>query len=642
MAERAAAGRFVWPDAGELASDSSPPGVLPASGPLAEFAARAEVLSRPAEPRRPWVLATEESVVKAYDLRDFGELDRRQALAEADTARAVSGIAGVVVTFRADQLGHWLVIEMERLSETLAARLAAIGRSEAEAPSPARWGALFEAVANALAALHRHGIVHRDIKPENLMFDGSGERLMVADFSISSRRRRRRDGDEDLAGSRRFIAPEVFHGRIGYAVDQYALAVTIEDALGPAAPRAATEVLRRASAPAPEERFRGIADFGMALRGALDPDNPYRLSARLQRVAPKWRVTWSLGGFVFLGTYLFEIAARIPDLTPIAAIGGPLLFAGMAMGGARLANPLRGGRTRPRLAIADRGWFAPLLLVAFLLAARPLMMFDPAKLKQFVIGGAIGAIALAAALGSTDPDAGERLIGLVRRWEHRRAEAATRPTRRWAFRLAALAALILLGAVPVAISKQWPNDNSPATGVEYPQLMAVARSRSALLSGEPRDICRFMAEPAAPGFVPCREWAPLAARWLRADLRLRGGLPLTAPEMTRLQVSESGAGPSGEHTWGIWEEGSPRLFAGALGPEQGLDTVWEVLLGREPPSSEPLVYQEAVWGYEVVDRDGSWAITGIEVCDWSEAEPCLQLGAIRPREWKGVLSRRPT
>jgi hypothetical protein len=270
------------------------------------------------------------------------------------------------------------------------------------------------------------------------------------------------------------------------------------------------------------------------------------------------------------------------------------------------------------------------------------MASDPAKLKQFAIGGAIGVIALAAALGSTNPDAGERLIGLVRRWEHGRAEAATRPTRRWAFRLAGLVALILLGAVPVAISKQWPSDNSPATGVQYPQLVAAARSRSALLSGEPRDICRFMAEPAAPSFVPCREWAPLAARWLRADLRLRGGLPLTASELTRLQVSDNGEGPSGEQTWGVWEEGSPRVFAGAFGPEQGSDTVWEVLLGREPPVSEPLIHQEAVWGYEVVDRGGSWTITGIEVCDWSEAEPCLRLGAIRPREWKGVLSRRPT
>ncbi len=643
MAEtRAATRRFPWPADGAAGAADSLPGSLPSGGPLGEFAAEAEILSRPAVLGRPWVLASEERVVKAYDLRGFGALDRRQALAEADTALMVSGVDGVVVTHRAEQLGHWLVIEMERLGESLAARLAAIAQGRAEPLPPARWGELFEAVAEALAALHRRGIVHRDIKPANLLFDRAGERLVVADFSISARYERRGSQSDEVAGTRRFIAPEVFHGRIGYGVDQYALAITAQDALGPAAPRAATEVLRRAAAQSPEDRFARIADFGMALRGALDRGSPYRLSARLQRVTPKWRCTWSLGGLTFAAAYLFEFAARPPGLTPVAAIGGPLIFAAMALAGARLAQPLRGKRTRPRLGVADRGWFPLLLFAVFAFTSRDLLAADPAKAKQVIVGGAVGALAIAALLGSTPPEAGERLIAVVRRWEHRQAEADSRRATRWTTRLALLAGLIAFGAVPVAVSKQWPNDTSPATGRDYPQLVTVARSRSALLSGDPRSACRLMRIPAAPDVVPCQEWAPLAARWLRADLRLRGGLPFGTSELGRIDVSDEGADQSGLHTWGLWLEGSPRLYPGALGPEQGSSSVWEVLLGRDPPQSDPLAYQEAAWGYEVVDRAGSWVITSIEICDFGEEDPCLRIAEIPKSEWKQAASRRPT
>lgn len=641
---RADAGRFKWPADGADLVDDSPPGVLPRGGPLGRFAAEAETLSEPSAPGRPWVLATEACVVKAYDLRGFDELDRRQALAEADTARVLSGIDGVVVTFRAEELGHWLVIEMERLGETLAERIAAIEDGRAEPLAPARWGALFEAVAEALAALHRRGIVHRDIKPANLMFDRGGKRLLVADFSISSRlaRRRRQVEADDVAGTRRFIAPEVFHGRVGYAVDQYGLAVTAGDALGGAVPRAAVEVLRQATAQSPEDRFRGVADFGIALRAALDRDSPYRLSSRLRRVSPKWRVTWGLGGVVFAGTYVFEIAARLPGLGPVQAIGGPLLFAGGAMVMCRALNSLRGKRTRPRLAVADHGWFPPLLFGLIVFATRELMAADPDKAKKLLLAEAFGAIAIAALLGSTPPDAGERLIGLVRRWEHRRARMDARRATRWTARLAGLAGLILLGAVPVAVSKQWPNDTSPTTSREYPQLVTVARSRAALLSADPRSACHLMRIPTAPDIVPCREWAPLAARWLRADLKTRHGIRFEPAELGEVYVSEEGVDQAGVHTWGLWLEGSPRLAPGELGPIDGAPSAWQVLLGREPPQSDPVAFLGAVWNYELVDRSGSWLIVGEEICDFGAREPCLRIAEIPKDEWQQVLSRRPT
>jgi tRNA A-37 threonylcarbamoyl transferase component Bud32 len=637
-------GRFPWPTEGAEVIDHPPPGALPRGGPLGEFAAGAKILSSPTAPGRPWVLATEACVVKAYDLRGFDQIDRRQALVEADTARALSGIDGVVVTYRGEELGDWLVIEMERLGETLAERLDAIEAGRAEPLAPARWGALFEGVAEALAALHRRGVVHRDIKPANLMFERGGVRLLVADFSISSRlaRREREAAADDVAGTRRFIAPEIFHGRVGFAVDQYGLAVTARDALGRTAPPAAVEVLRQATAQSPRDRFPGIADFGIALRAALDRDSPYQFSSRLQRVSPKWRVTWGLGGLVLVGTYAFEIAARLPGLGPSQAIGGPLLFAGAAMVISRALNRLRGKRTRPRVAVADRAWFAPLIfgLVAF--ASRELAKADPTKAKKLLLGEALGAIAIAAWLGSTPPDAGGRLIRFVRRQEHRHAEAVPGPARRWTVRLAGLVGLILLGVIPVAVSKQWPDDTSPTTARAYPQLVAVARSRAALLSADPRSACRLIRVPAAPEMVPCRQWAPVAGRWLRTDLKTRHGIRFEPAELGDVYVSSEGSDQAGVPTWGMWLEGSPRLVPGALGPIEGAPSAWEVLVGRETPQSDPQAFTGALWNYELVERSGAWLIVGEEICNFDAHEPCLHISQIRRDEWSEVINRRPT
>ncbi len=88
--------------------------------------------------------------------------------------------------------------------------------------------ALMRAVATALAHAHAHGVIHRDIKPENILALTSGPRpaWAVTDFGAG---RSLASANEFLqgsfAGSPGYYAPELLHGRVGPALDQYSLGV---------------------------------------------------------------------------------------------------------------------------------------------------------------------------------------------------------------------------------------------------------------------------------------------------------------------------------------------------------------------------------------------------------------------------------
>jgi len=184
-------------------------------------------------------------------------------------AVALSDLDGVVTTYGFEQADGWLAIEMERLGETLADYLQAVEERTRVPLSPGSCGALIESVADTLGEVHRRRLMHRDIKPANLIFDRSGHRLLVADFSLAKRRPRRGGGAAGVAGTRSYIAPEVFRGQIGPAADQYGLGVTAGEMLGGSVTAAAQPVLLRATEQDPGDRYPSIADFGLALRAAL-------------------------------------------------------------------------------------------------------------------------------------------------------------------------------------------------------------------------------------------------------------------------------------------------------------------------------------------------------------------------------------
>jgi serine/threonine protein kinase len=151
-------------------------------------------------------------------------------------------------------------------------------------------------IADALANAHQHGVIHRDVKPANILFAADGTPLLT-DFgiarSIGSTALTRTDTALGTAG---YLAPEVADGSDhSVASDVYGLGVVAYEALTGSLPfegksplavlRAAdkgefvpldrsvhgavADVVEKAMARRPEDRFGDSSSFAAALRSGL-------------------------------------------------------------------------------------------------------------------------------------------------------------------------------------------------------------------------------------------------------------------------------------------------------------------------------------------------------------------------------------
>lgn len=150
-------------------------------------------------------------------------------------------------------------------------------------------------LAQALQHAHDHKVVHRDIKPANFLL-GRDEEILLSDFGIAVIVHRTRSWEEQkLIGTWSYAAPEHFDAKAVPASDQYSLGVVVYEWLCGSLPfkgnfvqlgyqhhfvpppslceniplsAAIEEVVFKALAKKPEDRYPTITDFAVALEHA--------------------------------------------------------------------------------------------------------------------------------------------------------------------------------------------------------------------------------------------------------------------------------------------------------------------------------------------------------------------------------------
>jgi tetratricopeptide (TPR) repeat protein len=149
--------------------------------------------------------------------------------------------------------------------------------------------AVYRAAGEGLAAANRAGLIHRDFKPDNAIVGDDG-RVRVLDFGLASMEVEL-DEARVVAGTPRYMAPEQVEGRaLTVAVDQFAFAVSLRDALGPRMPSWIGGIVTRATAANPGDRYGSLDDMLAAL--ARDP------AVRRRRVAIAGLAVLALGGAI--------------------------------------------------------------------------------------------------------------------------------------------------------------------------------------------------------------------------------------------------------------------------------------------------------------------------------------------------------
>ncbi len=151
-------------------------------------------------------------------------------------------------------------------------------------------------VADALHYAHENKVVHRDVKPENMLIDQYGK-IVLSDFGVASIAHSTESQTVvELAGTIAYIAPEQLHGLPRLASDQYTLAVVVYEWISgerpfrgtfaeiasqhllkqppllygrvPGVSRALEDVVFKALAKEPRNRFASVRDFAQAFEQA--------------------------------------------------------------------------------------------------------------------------------------------------------------------------------------------------------------------------------------------------------------------------------------------------------------------------------------------------------------------------------------
>lgn len=210
---------------------------------------------------------------------------------------------------------------------------------EEETLEPKRALALCSQVADALDTAHARGLVHRDVKPSNVLLD-EREHVYLADFGLS---RRITDRETVASGARSlgtidYVPPEQIRGEeLDGRADAYSLACLLHECLTgqppfrrpsdaavlfahleeePPAPPGLEEVMPRALAKEPEDRYQSCRELVEAARAALGIAEPAH--SRWLRLP----VVISLAGLVLAAAALAAFFAVRGDGSPVTESSG--------------------------------------------------------------------------------------------------------------------------------------------------------------------------------------------------------------------------------------------------------------------------------------------------------------------------------
>src|ERR1700749_1187353 len=224
---------------------------------------------------------------------------RRRFIAESRAAAAVDD-PHIIPVYEAGEADGVLFIAMRYVPGGDAGTLV---RNEGPLP-PARVAAIISSVASALDAAHAAGLVHRDVKPANMLVvarPGQPDHVYLSDFGLTKGALSlvSQTGTGRILGTPNYCAPEQIRGdQVDARTDEYALACSVYALLSgePPFPRdevmavmfahlsaspppltslrsglspAVDDVVLRALAKAPDDRFASCGEFADALRLGL-------------------------------------------------------------------------------------------------------------------------------------------------------------------------------------------------------------------------------------------------------------------------------------------------------------------------------------------------------------------------------------